>query len=207
MFALDAVDVRQLITDHPWAQLISSAANPGGDLVVSHLPILHDPDIDQPVVLGHLAAEDAQLHQLGRHRVVVVVQGPHGYISPTWYQDGPFVPTWNFAVAHLHGTPEVLDAAATFRILDATCERMESERDPSWQLSGVQEYADKISPYTTGFRLVPDRIVGKSKMSQDKPPEIVERVITAVQTDPVHGSATMAAEMRRMRDRGRASRG
>jgi transcriptional regulator len=81
---------------------------------------------------------------------------------------------------------------------------MESERNSGWKLAGVQEYADRIAPYTTGFRLVPDRIVGKSKMSQDKPAEIVERVITAVQSDPVHGGAALAAEMRRRRDRASA---
>ncbi len=200
MFALEHADVRQLIADHPWAELISSSPDDGGDLVVSHLPILQDPDTAEPVVLGHLAAEDARIHQLGDRRVVLVVQGPHGYISPTWYQDGPFVPTWNFAVAHLHGVPEVLDATETFRILDATCERMEAERGSGWKLSGVQEYADRIAPYTTGFRLVPDRIVGKSKMSQDKPPEIVDRVIAALQTDQVHGNQPLARQMRTARD-------
>lgn len=195
MFALPPAQVRTLIKDHPWAQLISAAPD-GGDPVISHLPVLQDPDSQAPVVLGHLAAEDAAIHQLGEHRVVLVIQGPHGYISPTWYADGPFVPTWNFAVAHLHGTPEVLDAAETFRILDATCERMETERGSGWTLSGVQQYADRIAPYTTGFRLVPDRIVGKSKMSQDKAPEIVDRVITALDTDQVHGNPALAALMR-----------
>jgi transcriptional regulator len=47
-----------------------------------------------------------------------------------------------------------------------------------------------------GFRLVPDRVVGKAKLSQDKPQEVAMRVVTALETDPVHGNRALAATMR-----------
>lgn len=200
IFALDDAAAITLIREHPWATLVSPA-NDQGDLVVSHLPVLQDPAARRPVLLGHLAAADARAHRLGYRRAVVVVQGPHGYISPTWYADGPFVPTWNFAVVHLHGTPEVLDAERTYQILDDTCAHMERVRSPGWQLESVRAYADRLAPYTTGFRLSPDRVVAKAKMSQDKVPEIVERVIAALRTDPHYASVTLAQAMAEARDR------
>jgi transcriptional regulator len=194
-FVIDDGRATDLVERHPWATIISPPFDPSGDLVVSHLPVLQEPGARSPVILGHLAAADAKLHQLGEHRVTIVVQGPHGYISPTWYQAGPFVPTWNFAVVHLHGVPDILDAETTYDILDATCARMERVRTPAWQLESVRGYADRIAPYTTGFRLVPDRIVAKAKMSQDKSSEVVERVISALRTDPFHADPVLADAM------------
>ncbi len=200
MFAMDAAAAVALIRDHPWATLISPADD-DGDLVVSHLPVLQDPAEQTPALLGHLAAEDAEIHRLGTRRVVMVVQGPHGYISPTWYAAGPFVPTWNFAVVHLHGTPEILDAERTYQILDDTCAHMERVRAPAWELESVRSYADRIAPYTTGFRLIPDRVVAKAKMSQDKSTEIVDRVIDALQTDRYQADPALAEAMTRARRR------
>jgi transcriptional regulator len=190
-------EVAELVAAHPWASLISPPAEPGGDLVVSPLPVLLDPDSSYPVLMGHLAAEDAAVHQLGTRRVVVTIEGPSGYISPTWYESGPYVPTWNFVVAHFHGTPDVLDAEATYRILDATCAHLESARSPAWSMASVTPYAQRIAPQTTGFRLVPDRIVGKRKLSQDKPADVVDRVIRALRTDVLHGNAELAQAMER----------
>ncbi len=195
MFALAEPAARQLIQANPWATLVSTPAEPGADLVVSHLPVLQDPAAPAPVLLGHLAAADAELHDLGRRRVVVVVEGASGYISPTWYRAGPYVPTWNFEVVHLHGVPQVLDAEATYDILDETCAHMEAVRSPRWQLDSVRAYAEHIAPYTTGFRLVPERVVAKSKMSQDKPVEIVDRVIHALRTDPYQADPRLADAM------------
>lgn len=191
---MDDESAAKLISAYPWAVLISSP-DERGELVVSHLPVLQDPTSKTPLLLGHLAADDAQIHALGSRRVVVVMQGPHGYISPSWYQSGPFVPTWNFAVVHLHGRPEVLDGRETFQILDDTCAHMERIRTPTWQLETVRDYADRLAPYTTGFRLRPDRVVAKAKMSQDKSPEIVDRVIAALRSDPYHADANLAVAM------------
>ncbi len=197
MYAIDDDRVVELIRANPWALLISEPDHPGGDPVISHLPVLQDPDATGPVILSHVANDDAGFHGLGTRRATVVVQGAHGYITPVWYRATPYVPSWDFLVAHLHGTPELLSAEQTYRVLDLTCQRMESERDPSWQLSSVTEYAQRIAPWVTGFRLVPDRIVGKAKMSQDKPPEIIERIVEALRTDPFHANPALAEEVLR----------
>lgn len=197
MYAIDDARVVDLIRANPWALLVSEPAQPGGEPVISHLPVLQDPQANSPVILSHVANEDAEKHGLGSRRVAVIVQGAHGYITPVWYQATPYVPSWDFIVAHLHGVPQVLDGEQTFDVLDATCRRMESERDPSWSLGSVNEYAHRIAPGVTGFRLVPDRIVGKAKMSQDKSPEIVERIVAALRTDPFHANPALADEVQR----------
>jgi transcriptional regulator len=187
--------IRSLIHGRGWAKLVSAV--PGSGPVVTHLPVILAPGLGDATVLGHLAREDAELHELGRHESVIVFEGPHGYISPSFYKDGPFVPTWNFVVAHLHGTPEILDAEQAYETLRATVDHFEAQRPEPWSLDTVEQYAQRIAPGVTAFRLSPTRIVGKAKLSQDKPEEIVERVIQALGDDgDVHGNPELADAMR-----------
>lgn len=193
----DPVRLRELVAAHGWATLVSAT---GGGPVVSHLPVIPDPesDGDELTILGHLARADAELHELGRHDVVVVVEGPGGYISPSTYRAGPYVPTWNFVVAHLHGRPDVLDAEQTYRVLERTVEHFEAGRPEPWRLETVEDYAREIAPWTTGFRLRPSRVAGKHKLSQDKPHDVALRAAAALDVEGPRGNRALAAAMRRV---------
>jgi transcriptional regulator len=188
----DPAALRALVDAYPWATLVS--ATPDG-LVVSHLPVIVDPAAPGPVVLGHLARADAASHRLGDTDAVLVVQGPHGYISPSFYAGGPYVPTWNFVVVHLHGRPEPLPAAEIYEVLDRTVDRLERDRPQPWRLARVADYAARIAGQTTGFRLVPDGVVGKAKLGQDKPPADRRRVVEALRSDPVHANPALSRLM------------
>lgn len=193
----DPVRLRDLVAAHGWATLVSAT---GGGPVVSHLPVIPDPEApgDELTILGHLARADAELHELGRHDVVVIIEGPEGYISPGTYHAAPYVPTWNFVVAHLHGRPDVLDAEQTYRVLERTVEHFEAGRPEPWRLETVEDYAQEIAPYATGFRLRPARVAGKHKLSQDKPHEVALRAAAALDVDGPHGNRALAAAMRRV---------
>jgi transcriptional regulator len=54
------------------------------------------------------------------------VQGRHGYISPSWYAPGATrAPTWNFAVAHRYGVPQLLGQEETLSVLTRLVEHFE----------------------------------------------------------------------------------
>ncbi|MEV0974015.1 FMN-binding negative transcriptional regulator [Microtetraspora glauca] len=195
IYALDDPEaLRGLIRDHGWATLVTVSAE--GELVVTHLPVIPDPETPGPAVVGHLARTDPAARGLGERPVVLVVQGPHGYVSPAFYEAGPYVPTWNHVTVHLHGTPRPLGPEETYEVLSATVDHFESARPEPFRMADVEGYARRIAPGTTGFRLMPSRVVGKAKLSQDKPAEIVERVIRALDTDDVHRNPALADAMR-----------
>ncbi|GAA0977523.1 FMN-binding negative transcriptional regulator [Acrocarpospora macrocephala] len=189
----DPVALRGLIGAYGWATLVAVSAE--GEPLVTHLPVIPDPE-NSGAVVGHLARTDPAARGLGERPAVLVVQGPHGYVSPSFYQAGPYVPTWNHITVHLHGTPCVLDPEETYAVLSATVDHFESARPEPFRLADVAGYARRIAPATTGFRLVPARVVAKAKLSQDKPAEIIERVIHALETDAVHRNPLLAAAMR-----------
>lgn len=186
------LDLRGLIAAHPWVTMVSSTSS---GLVISHLPVLPE---DQGVdVVSHLPIEDARQHELGTCDVVLIVQGPHGYISADWYVGGPYVSTWNFVVAHLHGKPTVLDEQGTYEVLQRTMDHFEHVRPHPFRLNQVSDYAHQIAPHVVGFHLTPTKTVAKAKLSQDKPEEDVAAVLEGLECPgDVHENHQLAQAMR-----------
>jgi transcriptional regulator len=204
-FALEQVDeVRRLVREFPWMTLVSSTGSAG--LVASHYPVLLDPAAaeNEIVLLGHVGRPDERLHELGAHELLVIVQGPHGYISPGWYDADPAVPTWNFVTAHLHGVPELLGDAENLRVLADLVDHFESRLPQPRRMNGTAEnaaFAERIVAGTVGFRLRVTRFSAKNKMSQNKPAETVDRIIAELEGTGPYASPALAARMRGTHDR------
>ncbi len=191
-------DLTRLVAQHPWVTMVSATAD---GPVVTHLPVVPDPSADpdaDPVVLSHLPLADAHEHQLGDAQTVLVVQGPHGYVSAEWYSGSPYVSTWNYVVAHLHGIGERLDADGTVDVLRLTQDHFESRRPRPFDLGGVDSYVHRLAPAVVGFRLRPTTVVAKAKLSQEKPAADVAGVLAALE-DPAEpfANAELADAMRR----------
>lgn len=196
-FALkDPEAVRDLIRDNPWARFISHV--PGAGLVASHYPVMVDEQDEDLVLLSHLGRPDEVKHQLGQHPMMVILEGPHGYVSPGWYESGPSAPTWNFVAAHLHGTPQVLSAQENLRVLDRLVEHFERELDDPQLLHATAEsteYAQRAAAGTVGLRMPVERIEAKEKMSQNKSPATVRRIIAELRTSGPYTNPALAERM------------
>lgn len=195
----DLPELRRLIERNPWVTLVSDTAD---GLVASHYAVVLDPDRDDLTILGHVGRPDEAIHELGAHELLVIVQGPHGYISPGWYDARPAVPTWNFVVAHLSGVPEILSDEENFRVLGQLVEHFESRMPEPRLMEGTPanaEYAARISSGTVGFRLTPTKVVAKRKLSQNRPAETVDRIIDELENGAEYPNPALAAEMRRAR--------
>lgn len=172
-FVDDPEVVRELIRENPWGTLVSP------NLVASHYPILLDEESDELAVFTHVGRPDDRLHDFGPHEILLIVQGVHGYISPSWYAPGATrAPTWNFAVAHCYGIPELLDEEANLRTLARLVEHFERQVDDPLLLD--LEWGRPVARGTLGLRLPIARFSCKVKMSQDKDPETQQRVIRAL---------------------------
>ena len=101
-----------------------SAASTG--LVASHYPtLLEETEDDSIVIVTYFGRPDEVAHEVGQHEMLVIVQGPHGYVSPNWYEPGDIIPTWNHATAHLYGVPEILSEEENYRVLERLTDHFE----------------------------------------------------------------------------------
>ena len=203
----DVAEIRRLIEHNPWVTIVSAT---DGGLVASHYAVLLDPDRDDLTIVGHVGKPDDLIHGLGERELLVVVQGPHGYISPGWYGDVQSVPTWNFVSAHLSGVPELLTADENLKVLERLVARFESGMPQPrlmWEPPNDPEYVRRLERGTVGFRLTPTRIVGKRKLSQNRPDEVVENIIVELESGAgPYADARLPAEMRRDLETRKAAR-
>lgn len=166
--------LHHLIRAHPLGLLIT--AGPGG-LTANPLPFLVDPGIGPLGRLrAHLARPNPQVGDLAAAETCLVVfQGPHRYITPSWYatkhQTGKVVPTWNYVMVQVHGCPRIVDDTVWLRrLLDDLTEQQERGRPAPWTVDDApaQFVAAQLNGIV-GLEVPIDRIEGKWKVSQNRP--------------------------------------
>jgi transcriptional regulator len=183
--------VRRLIRENPWGILVSRTSD---DIIASHYPILLDEESDELAVLTHVGRPDDTLHGFGDQEVLLIVQGRHGYISPSWYAPGAIrAPTWNFSAAHCYGMPQLLEAEENLAVLARLVAHFERHADQPMYLD--PDWARPLSRGTLGIRLPISRFVCKIKMSQDKDPVTQRQVVEALRRPGQYQHPELAAEM------------
>ncbi|MBU6248984.1 MAG: FMN-binding negative transcriptional regulator [Xanthomonadaceae bacterium] len=157
-----------LIDAHPFATLVARAT---AGTAVNHLPFVRQGD----VLRGHVAGGN-ELAAMDGAAVVAVFHGPQGYVSPNWYpgkhaNGGREVPTWNYAVAHVHGCLRVVRDAAWLRdLLDGLTDRFEATEPSPWRVTDAPaDHVERLLGAIVGIELVIERIDGKFKLSQNHP--------------------------------------
>jgi transcriptional regulator len=173
----DVSEMHALMRARPFAVLVS--AGPAG-LHADHLPTVLKDDGPYGVIECHLARANPHCRDLAEgNEALMIFQGPEGYITPNWYpskaEHGKVVPTWNYAVVHATGRPEVMTEKAWLlrHVTELTAQQERTEAKP-WLLSDAPDsYIDVMLRGIVGFRFVITRLEGKWKMSQNR--EIKDR--------------------------------
>jgi transcriptional regulator len=187
----DPEEVKRLIRENPWATFVSATGN---GLVASHYPVLLDESADELTIISHFGRPDEELHELGRHQILVIVQGPHDYISPSWYAPGDLVPTWDHLTAHLYGVPEILGDEENYAMLSRLTDHFEQHHPGGRSLAEDEEGSRRTAKGTVGLRMLVDRFDARAKLSQNKSPAVIGTI--ADQLDD--RNPALAAEIRRI---------
>lgn len=187
----DPDEVKRLIRGNPWATFVSPAST---GLVASHYPALLIEDEEGIVIASHFGRPDDELHELGRHEVLVIIQGPHDYVSPSLYPPGDLVPTWNHVTAHLYGTPEILSEEENYAMLTQLTDHFENGREHGRHLSEDEPGTRRAAKGTVGLRMRVARFDARAKLSQNKPPEVRENITARF----AETNSALASEMRRV---------
>ncbi len=186
----DPAEVKRLIRSHPWATFVSPTSN---GLIASHYPVLLDETSSDITVLSHFGRPDDELHELGQREILLIVQGPHDYVSPSWYPPGDLIPTWNHVTAHLYGTPELLDEEENYAVLCRLTDHFERHQPQGRTLTDDEAATRRAARGTAGLRLRVDRFEARAKLSQNKPTDVRDNITMQL----AKRNPTLADEMRR----------
>ncbi len=186
----EPAEVKRLIRGNPWATFVSATSN---GLIASHYPVLLDEMADDIAVFSHFGRPDDQLHELGQHQMLVIIQGPHDYVSPSWYAPGDLVPTWNHVTAHLYGKPTVLSAEENYAVLCRLTDHFEQHQPDGRSLLDDEAATRRAAKGTAGLRLRVDRFEARAKLSQNKTDDVRSNITEELDSR----NPALAAEMRR----------
>jgi len=188
----DEAEVKRLVRENPWVTYVS---NPASGMVASHYPTLLDEDADGIVLLTHFGRPDEVVHDIGDREMLVIVQGPHGYVSPSWYAPGDMVPTWNHLTAHLHGVPEILSHDENLRVLERLVDHFEEGLPDARSLRIDPAKAARIAKGTIGLRIPITRVEARKKLSQSRTDADRSSVIEHLAGEGRYAHPALAAEM------------
>jgi transcriptional regulator len=176
----DLAKIAELIAAYPLAMLIT--VSDAGVPLANHLPLLLDGSVDQGYrLLGHMARANPQWQDFSTSpEVLVTFQGPHAYVSPSWYK-GLGVPTWNYAVVQMRGRPKIIDDEMVLEaLLKQLTDSQELQYDTPWDLTLTDDQRTKLLGMIVGFEIEITDMVGKFKLSQNRPLADQQGVIDAL---------------------------
>lgn len=201
--------MHELIRRHPLGTLVTLGEN---GLNANHIPFEIDPD---PAPFGTLRAHVARNNPVWREHAndmeaLVVFQGAHAYISPSWYatkqEDPRVVPTYNYMAVHAYGPLRVVEDRDWLRAL---LERLTNANEAVahgpegaglWRISDAPEsYIEKMLAAIVGIEIPVSRLVGKWKVSQNQPSVNRGSVERALRATGGESNAAMADAVARLR--------
>lgn len=126
-------------------------------------------------LVGHLARYNPQSQvPADGAPALVVFQGPHGYVSPSWYpgkRDDPRqVPTWDYLVVEARGVLTTFDdEARLYELLTRLTDHHEAGREHRWRVTDApDDYVRSEMRHIIGVELRIESLLGRYKLSQNR---------------------------------------
>jgi transcriptional regulator len=155
-------DIHDFIERFDFGLVVSPSLN------ATHIPLLLQRKENlHGTLYGHVARVNPHWKEMERAEVVAIFTGPHGFISPIWYQDKPAVPTWNYTSVHAFGKVSLLSDVETEETINATLGRYEPALLEDNEVL-TDEHKHKLLTGIVGFKIEIDRLEGKAKLSQNR---------------------------------------
>ena len=190
----DPEQIAGLIAAAPLATIVAHTAD---GLVANHIPLIAAPG----ALIGHVARAN-DMHRLlaEGQEVLAIFRGVEGYVSPNYYPSKPehhrHVPTWNYEVAHLHGTIAFQHDDKAKRAAVGLLTRAQERRlngDAAWRMADAPaDYMAQMLDGIVAFRITVTRVLAKAKLSQNRDARDRQGAIDGLAAD---GAAALSARM------------
>ncbi|EKS8370817.1 FMN-binding negative transcriptional regulator [Bacillus thuringiensis] len=193
-FAIQDEEMKyEIMEQNSFATLFSQH---NGEPYATHLPLLLNRET--LTLYGHFARPNEQWKDIGTQQVLAIFQGPHSYISPSWYETNNAVPTWNYVAVHVYGELEIVEDEKT--LVDSLQDLVNKYEDPesTYSLNDVDpNYMGGLSKGIVGFKIKINKIEGKAKLSQNHSVERRNLVVEKLEKVGSEGSKRIAELMRK----------
>lgn len=191
-FAIQDEEMKyEIMEQNSFATLFSQR---NGEPYATHLPLLLNRET--LTLHGHFARPNEQWRDIRNQQVLAIFQGPHSYISPSWYETKNAVPTWNYVAVHVYGELEIVEDEQA--LIGSLQNLVHTYEDPqsTYSLDDVDpNYMAGLSKGIVGFKIKISKIEGKAKLSQNHSVERRKLVVEELEKVGSEGSRGIARMM------------
>ena len=192
----DRSKILEFLGQNDFATLV---AYDGEKSVASHLLMEIVEEGERIFVNGHMSRANPLWKLLEKNQeVLVIFQGPHTYISPTWYNHVN-VPTWNYQIIHVYGKPRLItEYDEAYSVLKRLIDRYETSGH--YKIETLpQDFVKKEIKGIAAFQIVVTRIEANYKLSQNRDDESYQSIVTHLEERTDEFSHEVARAMRENR--------
>ncbi|MGE5374236.1 MAG: FMN-binding negative transcriptional regulator [Bacteroidota bacterium] len=183
-------------------EFVTLVCHAGERPVASHLLVEVVEEGEKLLVNGHMARANPLWKTFETNpEVLLIFQGPHTYISPTWYNHVN-VPTWNYQAVHVYGRPRlVTDEGEAYQLLKRLIDR--HERSGHYTMEALpQDFVKREIQGIMAFQIEATRIEANYKLSQNRNDEDYWNIVSQLEEredELSHGVAEAMRHQRRSR--------
>lgn len=186
-------EVKRFIEQNSFGILVNTIE---GKPWATHIPLELDIDSEgKDVLVGHIAKANPQWKYFSADtQVLCIFNGPHSYISSSWYKEEE-VPTWNYIAVHVYGTLKILDEAAVLESMHKLVDKYERGSKNPISIHNLSAKTMRQIKGVVGFQITIEDIQAASKLSQGREydhPKIIEEL----QEKSDAGSKAIANQMK-----------
>ncbi len=149
---------------------------------------------------GHVARANPSWKSFAENgEVLAIFTGPHAYVSSSWYEKTN-VSTWNYLAVHVYGNLRVMEGDELLGALKKLTRHYETGRDGAIFVENMPpEYVKREMRGIVGFEILPTKIEGTWKLSQNRNDVDYQRIIAELEQTGEPQAAQIAEEMRQIR--------
>ncbi|MFD1397031.1 FMN-binding negative transcriptional regulator [Kroppenstedtia eburnea] len=168
--------------------------------IATHLPLRLSKKEDTYYLTGHFAYGNPQWRTLAENdQVLVMFQGPHAYISSSWYSHED-VPTWDYQAVHIYGKASVLEKEELVKDLTGMLEKYEAHREHPvlWDTLSPSLLERELKGIV-GFQVKIEDIQASYKSSQNKNDTDFHNIIENLHKEGNPNASAIAEQMKKLR--------
>lgn len=188
----DYQEIKAFMQRHNFVTVISTVE---GRPIATHVPVNVQEDEETLYITGHVAKGNQQWQTLDHgENILVIFQGPHAYISSTWYEDED-VPTWNYQSVQVYGKSRLLTEEELVSDLTKLLDKYEGQRDQGATWNNMSERTKRQMKGVKGFRIKVTEIFAAYKLSQSRSTTDKDHIIDTLDHSDNHLDRAVAEAM------------
>ena len=190
----EAPEIVEFIQKNSFATLVSTIS---GRPWATHIPLMLSEDKNGEAILhGHIAKANPQWKEL-QEEVLVIFQGPHAYISSSWYNHEN-VPTWNYLAVHAYCTIRLIEGDELMDHLKSLVNRFEEGRPNRVSVETMSEkYLESQLKGLIGVELKVKEVHSSAKLSQNRDSVNYKNIVKQLEASPFETEREIAVEMKK----------